>query len=639
MSVTDPKVVDCSIIPVFQAPNEGDASMVSVNDEENVASEGKRKKKKKKQKVSAPRPACSWVYFSREFIKDYSASHPESSGLKAATKAASDAWKLMSIEEKAKYTRHAREVWDDYLSTAPARIPKPRKQTKLVTRCSPGRLFNVLQRLTSEQKAAVKSMGFGSLLGLRCRTLRRSLCLWLLERFNTARRSLEICGERIPLSPRDVERVMGLAASGKDVVNSGPDDLIADLRHSYNATNRGISVRLLEERLAAPEAGEDFKRSFILYTLGTLLSPTARLDVSPSFLHFLINMDVVHQYNWGKFLLDRLVREVSRFRQGKQRAVGGCLLFLQLFYYESISIEGAGSSAPVVVPCLSSWGEEEITEREKRERELGGYGCGEVISKEGCLESLEYRVQVEVLSGGKMSTGVEHNHIFEQEGTQADEEQMDRDFSMEEVNVTNFPKSKGMVCRDMEMIVEPDRTACRNKEYGCNEIVDYMRNNDREENCIYAPCVCPLPNCKFVGSSEQLSLHFSSKHWDSGRRFRYNIPLPVSLGMNEHYLVLQAEEDGVLFILNKGVESIGNVVMITCIAPSSSKENFLYDIVSGKGISCLRLKSLTENFPGRVEGFPPMDFLLIPFRFLGPSGELNLEVCIWNSTELGSDCP
>ena len=83
-------------------------------------------------------------------------------------------------------------------------------QTKLVTRCSPGRLFNVLQRLTSEQKASVKSMGFGSLLGLRCRTLRRSLCLWLLERFNTARRSLEICGERIPLSPRDVEHVMGL---------------------------------------------------------------------------------------------------------------------------------------------------------------------------------------------------------------------------------------------------------------------------------------------------------------------------------------------------------------------------------------------------------------------------------------------
>ncbi|OMP03995.1 Seven-in-absentia protein, sina [Corchorus olitorius] len=605
MSLTDPEVVDCSVFPICQ---------------------------------------CKFEHFSREFIKEYRASHPESSGLKAATKAASDAWKVMSAEDKEKYTRRSREVWDNYLSTVPARVPKPRKQTKLVTRCSPGRLFNVLQRLTSEQKNAVKSMGFGSLLGLRCRTLRRSLCLWLLERFNPARRSLEICGERIPLSPRDVEHVMGLAACGKDVVNSGPDDLIAELRHSYNATNRGISVRLLEERLAAPEAGEDFKRSFILYALGTLLSPTARLDVSPSFLHFLINMDVVHQYNWGKFLLDRLVREVSRFRQGKQRAVGGCLLFLQLFYYESISIEGAGSSAPMVVPCLSSWGEEEITEREKREREFGGYGRGEMTRKDRFLgsELAEYRVQVEGLSGDKISSSIVHNPMFEREGTQATEDQMNGDFSMEEENVARFSKSKGMICGDMELIVEAGRTACRNREYGCSETVDYTSNNDHEENCIFAPCACPLTNCNFVGSSEQLSLHFSSKHWDSGRRFRYNIPLHVTLGMNEHFLVLQAEEDGILFILNKaGVESIGNMVTVTCIAPSSLKEKFLYDLISGsaKGISSLRLKSLTENFPGRVEGFPPLDFLLIPYRFLGPSGELNLEVCIWNSTELGSDCP
>lgn len=49
-----------------------------------------------------------------------------------ATKAASDAWKSMSVEEKAKYTRRAREVWDNYLSTAPARVPKPRRQVKYI---------------------------------------------------------------------------------------------------------------------------------------------------------------------------------------------------------------------------------------------------------------------------------------------------------------------------------------------------------------------------------------------------------------------------------------------------------------------------------------------------------------------------
>lgn len=199
-------------------------------------------------------------------------------------------------------------------------------------------------------------------------------------------------------------------------------------------------------------------------------------------------------------------------------------------------------------------------------------------------------------------------------------------------------RSKNVVFGDIAVVVDSVRVPCRNKEYGCNETVDYM-NNDHEETCSYSPCSCPLQDCNFVGSSDQLSLHFSSRHWDSGRRFRYNSPLAVSLGMNEQFLVLQAEDDGVLFLLNKGVERIGNTVMITCIGPSSSKERFLYDLESVRGSSSLRLKSATQNFPGWLEDFHPTDFLLIPFCFLGSSGHINLDVCIWNSAELCVDCP
>ncbi|GFS36895.1 hypothetical protein Acr_00g0048580 [Actinidia rufa] len=527
-------------------------------------------------------------FCSREFIKEYSASHPESSGLKAATKAASDAWKSMSVEEKAKYAKRAREVWDNYLSTAPARVPKPRRQAKLITRCSPGRLFNVLQRLTLDQQAAVKSMDLAA--------------SWLSD---------------------DVELVLGLAASGKDVVNSGPDDLISELRRSYNATNRGISLRLLEDRLAAPEAGDDFKRSFVLYALGTLLCPTARLDVSPSFFHFLTNMDVIHQYNWGKFLLDRLVREISRFRQGKQRAVGGCLLFLQ-----RISVGGPCDLFPTVVPCLSSWGEAEITDREKREKELGGYGRGEVIYKERCHATVVVvtdRAQPDGMPMGEVGTIAEHCFGFSDEGNQVKVDHVNGAIVAEEANIAvNFEKGN-VVCGDNEEVIEPVRALCRNKDYGCPESVNYMEDADHEETCVYAPCACPLQGCSFVGSSEQLSLHFSSKHWDCGRHFQYNCPIPVSLHTDEQFLVLQAEEDGLLFLLNKGIENIGYALMITCLGPSSSKERFCYDLVSERGINSLRLKSCAHSFPGRLEGLPPTDFLLIPFSYLSSSGQLNLE--------------
>lgn len=616
---------------ITMLPGERDYAMGKRKEQDIGEPEGSRKKKKKQ--VANPRPACSWVHFSRDFIKEYSATHPESSGLKAATKAASDAWKLMSPEEKAKYTTRAREVWDKYLSSTPARPPKPRRQTKLVTRCSPGRLLNVLQRLTPDQKEAVKSMGFGSILGLRCRTLRRSLCLWLLERFNTVRRSLEICGERIPLTPRDVELVMGLPASGKDVVNSGSDELILELRKKYNATNRGISVRLLEERLAAPEAGEDFKRSFVLYVMGTLVCPTARLDVSPSFLHFLTNMDVLHQYNWGKFLLDRLVREISRFRQGKQRAVGGCLLFLQLFYYESVAVGAAYESAPVAFPCLFSWGEEEISEREKQEKELGGYGSGEVVCKERGLGmgSFGYKAQTDCMPLRAVEQVQELSHAQDME------DQEDEDTFIEQEHACTHIIQRNDVCAEVNVVADSGPVPCANMNYGCTETVDYTNKRDHEEACPYAPCPCPLQNCNVVDSPNLLSIHFTSKHWDSGRRFKYDCPLRVSLSKKETFLVLQAAKDGVLFLLTKGTQSIGHTIVITCIGPSSSKECFLYDVVSERGSSSLRLKSFACSLPGRIEGLPPMDFLLIPFAHLGSSGQLDLEVCIWSSTEPGSE--
>ncbi|KAJ7970518.1 E3 ubiquitin-protein ligase [Quillaja saponaria] len=115
-----------------------------------------------------------------------------------------------------------------------------------------------------------------------------------------------------------------------------------------------------------------------------------------------------------------------------------------------------------------------------------------------------------------------------------------------------FLETDSMVCGDIEVVVESVRTSSWNREYRCNETVDYMNEDNHETTCIFAPFAFPLEDCNYVGYSEQLSLNFCSKHWDSGRRFKYNCPLVVCLTMNEQFLILQAKEDGVLFLLNKG---------------------------------------------------------------------------------------
>ncbi|KAK9272084.1 hypothetical protein L1049_002453 [Liquidambar formosana] len=183
-------------------------------------------------------------------------------------------------------------------------------------------------------------------------------------------------------------------------------------------------------------------------------------------------------------------------------------------------------------------------------------------------------------------------------------------------------------CRAIEKVLESVKTSCKNIKYGCRETVSYNKKHDHEEACIYAPCSCPLPDCNFIGSSKQLSQHFSLKHSSCAKGFRYDCLFPVSLEMNDKFLVLQEEHGGMLFILNNSVELLGNAVTVSRIGPRSSKREFSYDLVAKKVGSSLRLQSFTESVSGRVNNRSSMGFLLVPSAFFGSCGQLKLELCI-----------
>lgn len=160
----------------------------------------------------------------------------------------------------------------------------------------------------------------------------------------------------------------------------------------------------------------------------------------------------------------------------------------------------------------------------------------------------------------------------------------------------------------------------------------YIQKHKHEETCIYAPCACPFSDCTFHGSFEQISLHFSSKHGASVTGFRYNCPVPVSLGTNVEFRVFQ-EEDGSLFLLYNRTELIGNAIAVACIGPSSPQGGFWYDLMSRSGGSSLILQSFTKFIKGKIEG-SSMNFLLVPNDFYRCYGQLRLEVCIWSIREV-----
>lgn len=183
-------------------------------------------------------------------------------------------------------------------------------------------------------------------------------------------------------------------------------------------------------------------------------------------------------------------------------------------------------------------------------------------------------------------------------------------------------------CRAIEKVIESVKISCINIKYGCNESVSYNKIHDHEKMCVYRPCSCPLSGCNFIGSSKDIFHHFSINHLNSTKRFQYNCLFPLELGVEQRYLILQEQNDRTTFVLNHGVELLGNVVNVICIAPSSTQKGYAYDLIARKEDSSVRLQSFTENIPRWDEHLPLKMFLLVPSDFRGFSGKLKLELCI-----------
>jgi E3 ubiquitin-protein ligase SIAH1 len=169
---------------------------------------------------------------------------------------------------------------------------------------------------------------------------------------------------------------------------------------------------------------------------------------------------------------------------------------------------------------------------------------------------------------------------------------------------------------------------CPNEKYGCKEKTSYIKYREHVEECIHVPCYCPLSSCNFVGSSEVLSNHFNHQHEDSRIKFSYGHSFIVSFKSNDETIVLQAETDCKLFLLNIRLVRLGNAVNISCIGPHYSDQHYHCDILVRTQICTLKLLSFLKNVQRVSLATLSSNFLLIPFDHFGSSEFLELEICI-----------
>lgn len=189
-------------------------------------------------------------------------------------------------------------------------------------------------------------------------------------------------------------------------------------------------------------------------------------------------------------------------------------------------------------------------------------------------------------------------------------------------------------CRAIEKVLESIRMSCQNIKYGCKEWMTCNKKSEHEKACMYTPCSCPHLGCNFVSSTKKLYQHFSSNHVNSATHFAYNCSFSITINFNDKFLVLQEQNDGILFILDNETESVGKMVKVSCIQPRFMG-GFFYDLTAKTKGCLLRLQSFTNSTPSHVHSPTSSGCLIIPSDFFSSCGQLKMDICIWRNGQ----CP
>ncbi|CAN0927377.1 Protein MAIN-LIKE 1 [Linum grandiflorum] len=214
-----------------------------------------------------------------------------------------------------------------------------------------------VEKLTDNQRNAIKRTGFGNLLLFRDRMLSKKLLIALMDKWNCDKLCFEIGSRMVPITLMDAALILGLPVVGDPVILK-EDEGFSDLEVEFGAVmpKRQITISSIKNRLESlgESCNDDFVRTFLLFTMGTLLFPSEKVD--SRFLCLLQNLDDVCHLAWGAAVLEELFMWLKKWKETSVASIGGCLIFLQIWSYEHIDLARPKLLDPLAFPRVCRWG-------------------------------------------------------------------------------------------------------------------------------------------------------------------------------------------------------------------------------------------------------------------------------------------
>ncbi|KAL6125349.1 hypothetical protein ACLB2K_073408 [Fragaria x ananassa] len=241
----------------------------------------------------------------------------------------SQKWRQLPPDEKEKYKVEPK-VKEDCVGSEEAV-----ELFSLNTRCSPERFRSVVSEFTDAQKVACEELGFGVLVRMAGKRLRKCTVRYLVECVDPTTCEIKIHGQTFKLSSDDFARVMGLRNAGRELSFAGSvkdNPKLMGIAQQFR-TKEGKSMMVLRDlknylRDKTAPVDDKFKRVFVLYTMGTILTPSASLMIPQKWLLPLRDTQAIASFNWCEHAFKLLMKGISV----SSRNIFFCLLSFFLLF-------------------------------------------------------------------------------------------------------------------------------------------------------------------------------------------------------------------------------------------------------------------------------------------------------------------
>ncbi|KAI4969464.1 hypothetical protein ZWY2020_000378 [Hordeum vulgare] len=222
-------------------------------------------------------------------------------------------------------------------------------------RASPQAICKLYKHINEDQRAAIRDMGTGAFLDIKCGYLHNTLVTWFPRQYHSGRKGFVVPRRGfIPLTEESVHKILGIPRGDIEIkyeADYDNEDEIASSLFPGDGSRPKITTVATAIINNNNNGDASFKKLWLIYIVSTLLAPTTDTRINNKCYPMLKeHIDQANRLNLCKFVVAQLHEHLSKGKFTK-----GCLLYCMLWYLDALDCDSMELELPNTPYTINAW--------------------------------------------------------------------------------------------------------------------------------------------------------------------------------------------------------------------------------------------------------------------------------------------